>query len=302
MDEIVILVSIVNYFSSKAIRALVESFQLVDSGLTTEIVIVDNSCDKAEFERLRSLRQDFQAHFKSIDVLKCECNLGFGRGHNRADELLLSEKGQWAENSVRVVLNPDVTFTSGSLLEFAKDVLESRSTWTPRTQEKGTERGGLARLNLITGKSSIGVSGSTSLPSITYAGGHFLAMRTLDWISLGGFCESYFLYCEEADLEIRARGAGMSRARSSDAVRIAHVGGATTTDPNNHLGITARYHSSRSRVILYRRFSENRMFLGTMVVCRALYSGGLILRLRPSQGVASLKGILSGFRAQDLSS
>jgi GT2 family glycosyltransferase len=281
-------VIIVAYFSSDSLGALLHSIEDHQDGADVRLVVVDNSCDADEFAKLAAI---CSAPDRRIvpRLVRAEGNLGYAGGNNRG---FAERKG---DESVVLICNPDLTVTGGSFSKAAREVLDYPNTvFGYSTLQDGAWNSGLAQLDRLTGKSTP-IQQSYGDRVVAYPQGHFLALPAEIFGSLGGFSESYFLYCEEADLVLR--GAGSLAIRASSALEVEHAGGATTGSQHSKSDLT-RFHATRSRVILFARHTRLRPWLPALVLSRAAYAATLALRLRFKATGAVLRGIAAGLNHQ----
>lgn len=76
MNDIDISIILINYNNAKLTYDAVNSIIDKSSGFKYEIIVVDNSCNCIEFDKLKELIGN------KADLIKSESNLGFGKGNN----------------------------------------------------------------------------------------------------------------------------------------------------------------------------------------------------------------------------
>jgi GT2 family glycosyltransferase len=74
--------------------------------------------------------------------------------------------------------------------------------------------------------------------------GAALLVRRLPFVELGGFDENIFMYCEDDDLAVRFRQAGLKLGYVGDAI-VEHIGG-SSSDPTPQLQEFKSYHLMKS--------------------------------------------------------
>jgi GT2 family glycosyltransferase len=288
-------VCVVNYRSRALIAGLIESLAAARGTTVLQIACVDNSESDTEFNGLRQLESRAAQLGILLTVTRSPSNVGYAAGNNAAARLLISAGVQSL-----LVVNPDVTVWAGTLDTLCRLVSARPSIYTVQTAHGSDSYNGLSQLNRWTSASSQATarqrSGALHSGAVIYPGGHFLAMTASTWLQLGGFCEDFFLFGEEADLAVRATDAGIAIG-TTDLITVTHEVGATTgaTAVVARKTTTTLRQASRSAVIFSRKHNGyrtttvvlSRLLLGTVVCCRL---GGPAAR-------DVLGGIISGLRA-----
>ena len=289
---------VVNYRSSHYLARLLES-------LATEpvrrVVIWDNFSTDEERDELVRLEREFPrllVHF-------AEQNLGFGPGVNAAVQTLSAQE----RPDFLWILNPDVIVQQGALNRLVRTAsAEEVGILSPLILSPGGDRIWYAG-GFIDGKGGRSVHANIGRPrsvvAATYERAGFVsgAAPLIDmrvWGKLGGFDESLFLYCEDADLSIRATHSGVTQGVERRAVVLHAEGGSSTggTGP----GPMFYFYVQRNRFRVYRGFTTP---LG-LVIGRGLPETLrlLILPWRPlnrgswSRFRASLGGLVAGLRQE----
>lgn len=292
--DVVLGISIVNYYSLASIELLVASLADFTNDITTRICIVDNSVDgdAAQARGLERLATSQSTEAFSIEVIRSPINLGYGAGNNLAVTTLL-EKGVkfvW-------ILNPDI-LVSGRGADTLDEIRRSKSQiWATSTIENGSQGSGLGTLNTITGKGS--TSDAPTLGrrfySFEYPAGHSILFAREAWTKLGGFDDRYFLFMEEADMTLRACKLGIPIGTLS-SVNVSHNQGLTTGSTKDLAtkSTTAFREATKSRVIFFRRFYPLR--LPFFIILRLFYA--LLIRAKGNSvgSKAVLDGLLSGIK------
>ena len=262
---IAVSISIVTYFPDRVEfdQVIVHLYAAVNqarhslNGILGEVrlSIVDNSCNNAVFEWIRSCLDSHKEKFSGIiTVVNSGENIGFGAGHNLA---IAKEKSTY-----HLVLNPDVLLEPVALsaaIRFMQDH-PSIGLLAPRVVKPGGEASYLCRrypsvLNLVLRGFSPGwiqrhfrkqlhhyemrdVTQSETEMNIPIASGCFMFFRTEVLKRLGGFDVGYFLYFEDYDLCMRISGiAGIAYV---PAVCITHSGGDAARKGHRHIAMFVR--------------------------------------------------------------
>jgi N-acetylglucosaminyl-diphospho-decaprenol L-rhamnosyltransferase len=289
-------VCIVNYRSRALVGRLIENLASVGGSAELQLVCVDNSESDAEFQALSELRPRAAQLGIVLTVLQSPTNVGYAAGNNAAARQLVAAGVQ-----TLLVINPDVGVRMGALDTLCRLVSAAPpSIYTVSTTHGTITYNGLSRLNRWTSVSARAgagqLVGSVHSAAIIYPGGHFLAMTTDTWLRLGGLCEDFFLFGEEADLTVRALAAGI-QISTTDLITVEHDGGATTgaTAVVAHKSATTLRQASRSAVIFSRKYNGYRTT--TVVLSRLLLAAAVFVRLGGSATRDVVGGIVSGLRA-----
>jgi GT2 family glycosyltransferase len=208
---------IVNYFSAAhTARAIASAREASSEPL--EVIVVDNSCDVAEADRLRSCGAD--------NVLHSRENRGYGGGLNDG---VAASRGE-----ILILSNPDVVFGHRAI-DLLSDALTEgvamagpRFSWDdagrfllppperPRPWRKRMEIAGLTsrELTLLLGflrfRARLRFWETTQSEAVDSLSGAVMAMRRATFATLGGFDERFRLYFEEIDLMERALRGGLT--------------------------------------------------------------------------------------------
>ena len=214
-------IAIVAYDAPGHLERCLASIVAQTRGCRYEIRVIDNGdgrCEALVRER-----------FPQAVVVPSEGNIGFGAGCNRA--------AAGARAPHILFLNPDIRLLDDAisrLLAFARAKPEA-GAWGGRTVTERGEFDGGNRIAPPSVKSlffrGIGLT-SLGMPRIAFdaehrprtapvlCGGIFMMTRET-WRQLGGFDESFFLYCEETDLFVRLQALGR-QAWVHPAVTVVH--------------------------------------------------------------------------------
>lgn len=226
-------------------------------GYNTKDLLID--CLAGLYEHTRNLKYEIlyvdcsndgsvqvvRDRFPSVRVIENDQNLGFGRGNNF---LARHAKGEYL-----LLLNPDTLIYDnaiGTLYEFAQRTPGAGAwggvtrlptgTIDPGCQQPAPGLGsllllllGLGKLALPTVESDDGMG--IDVPSLS---GAFMMMPRELWEQLGGFDESFFMYCEETDLCYRVRAAGRRVLITSSASIVHLVGSGSAQSAKRMLALT----------------------------------------------------------------
>jgi len=288
----------VNYDSSAHVSRLLDSLRGVD---VAEIILWDNFSSEDERVRLAAIvEQHPNARLEFADD-----NLGFGPAVNRAIATVQAEVDQYW------VLNPDITVEVDTLANLSRSAGEHDcAIISPLVLTGSGERiwyaggdvvppAGRTVHRMIGRERSAGALRGYS--DVSFVTGAALLVKKDAWDTLGGFDERFFLYCEDADLSIRAERLGLRMGVESTAVARHFEGGSSGGTPDAK-SATFYFYVQRNRLILYRQFVSRAQLLigrGGVETLRLLVhpvlpiSPGALGRLR-----ASLSGVFAGIRGE----
>lgn len=188
---------------------------LSSSGLGfLELIVVDNGCTDGSVERI--------AGRPGVVVVRPGQNLGFAGGCNRA--------AAKAGGDVLVLVNSDAVVAPDALYHLATTALEPGVGIAT-----GSIRLGHAPDRLNSGGNEVhllglGWCGAFGEPAgahrtrrpVASASGAGMAISRATWDRVGGFCEPYFAYHEDADLSLRCWQQGLSVEFVPEAVVVHH--------------------------------------------------------------------------------
>jgi GT2 family glycosyltransferase len=201
-----VYIIIVNWNSKKLITECLNSLEKLNYGNCKILVVDNNSSDSAVNE--------IKNNFKDVNVLVLDKNYGFADGNNKGVESILNESPEYLvflNNDTEVHpsfiepliaplrYNPKIGQTAPMILYFNQ-------------KSKIWYSGG--RINLWTGQiwhdgiRKIDTNQNKKIIETEYATGCCFAIRTKDFVEIGGFDSSYPMYCEDVDLSIRIRNLG----------------------------------------------------------------------------------------------
>ena len=301
--------------SVSVVTVLYNSAAVIESLLTStpagiEVVAVDNASQDDGAVRATLTRPE-------ITLLRSDSNLGFGGGCNLG----------WphATRPYVAFVNPDVLLQSDTLT-----ILLTRLLQEPHGIVGPALLDGHGDLRPPNRRPSVFMDFANLIPAagrwapiagwdgrlgpgdprrrhggpVAYVEGACFMVRKADLEAIGGFDPDLFLYCEEQSLAMRLGALG-GRAFYDTATVVRHSGAHAT----DLVAPFALFHYFRSRMILYRK-RDGRVrggLSGALLVVGALVQlvaslANLGLRRRtantPTLALATLRGILSGFRAR----
>jgi N-acetylglucosaminyl-diphospho-decaprenol L-rhamnosyltransferase len=220
---------IINYNGAAFVRSSIESAlaQRYDGAL--EVVVLDNRSTDDSLEVLRAV--------PSIRLIENGTNAGYGGGVNRAVAACTSD--------YVALLNPDA-------------VADPR--WVAQVVPWMNERRVDVASSVVRAGEGVWFAGGTFIVPLGLAFNRRRVARVADWVSgcamivrrstfvaLGGFDEAFFLYCEDADLCLRAKAAG-HRPAVFPAPLVDHPSDGKSTNQLGFAKATIMY-ASRGRLI-----------------------------------------------------
>lgn len=211
-------------------------------GISFEVIIVDNASNDGSADAIAE-------KYPQAELVRSKENLGFAGGNNLAAER--------ANGEYLLLLNPDTVVLSGAIQElvaFAKlqssagiyggrtfhvdGTLNPFSCWRRATIWsifcRGVGLSSIFRFSSLFDSETYGRWPRDTVREVDLISGCFFLIRKEIWDRLGGFDTSFFMYCEEADLCLRARALGIRCLICPDA-QIIHYGGASETDRSDKL-------------------------------------------------------------------
>ncbi|MGY3802547.1 glycosyltransferase [Pigmentibacter ruber] len=173
-----------------------------------DVYILCNSNDSEYRSYLRHICENFEYNF-----LVSEKNLGFGAGHN---EIVSKITTDWY-----ICCNPDITFYSNFVDEFVLEaekipdsIILTIKILNPDGSIQKLSRKHITLFNWIHRQlwrifpklfSPFEVKFNyMETQEIEFVTGCFFLIKKENYLKLNGFCQEYFLYCEDADISRRA--------------------------------------------------------------------------------------------------
>jgi len=214
--------------------ACLESVREQTREVEPRVVVVDNASEDGSAEAIAE-------RFPRVELIRFDRNIGFAAANNLAAG---RAKGAWL-----LLLNPDTVVLDGAIdriVRFAEDrpghgiyggrtvfadgSLNPTSCWGRMTLWSAFCRAsGLSsvfRNSRVFDPESLGRWRRDTAREVDIVTGCFLLIRRELWERLGGFDEAFFMYGEEADLNLRARKLGARPIICPEAT-IVHYGGAS---------------------------------------------------------------------------
>lgn len=233
-----VAIVIVTYNSEGHIAPCLESVFAQRKSVSQQVIVVDNSPNDRTVDFIR-------ANFPEIELVVPGANLGFAKGvnlgvkHSNAEfVLLLNPDTILLENAVDIIVdfarrNPGHGLYGGRTQTPEGD-LDPSSCWgLPSLWSLGMFACGLTTFasgNPWLDPESLGKWQRDTVREVGVITGCFLLATTAVWNELGGLDERYFMYGEDADLAMRAHGAGYRPVICPDA-RLVHEVGACSDTP-----------------------------------------------------------------------
>ena len=187
-----VTVSIVSHGQWALIAPLLDQLDRWCAGVVAKVVLTVNIP-----ERL-SLKDSWRIPIERIDNAQPR---GFGANHNAA---FVRSNSSWL-----LVLNPDIRIEGDVLSALIARAQPSSGLVTPRIQEPGKSHPEPYR-DLLTPAELLRrrIKGHEPPRQPAWVAGMFMLLRGEAFRAVGGFDESFFMYCEDFDLCARLRLAG----------------------------------------------------------------------------------------------
>ena len=228
-------VIIVNYLTYRLIEECIKTIFQKTSGLSFEIVIVDNSNDLSEFNQLKNLVNEFPLPIK---VINARGNLGFGRANNlgasysNGDYLLFLNSDTLLINNamlamIRVFKNYQNVGCVGANL-YTKSGKPEHSYIKAELTKKGIRKNNslLATIARKLGNSEQFNRTGKVLDIQGYLTGACFLVPTFLFNEIGGFDQDIFMYGEDSLLCNQIRKKGYRLVNTPDA-KVIHLNGAS---------------------------------------------------------------------------
>lgn len=232
MNPYDVAILIVTYNSEQQIGACLRSVFEQRREVRQQVIVLDNASRDGTVALI-------QRDFPEVELLLPGRNLGFAVGvneaarHARADYvLLLNPDTEVLEHAIDVVVefaraNPHYGLYGGRTLK-PDLTLEPSSCWgAPTLWSMALFAAGLTALasrNAWLDPESLGRWPRNTVREVGVITGCFLLVQRGAWEKLAGFDERYFMYGEDVDLAMRARGLGYRPVICPDAKVIHEVG------------------------------------------------------------------------------
>jgi GT2 family glycosyltransferase len=233
-------VVVVTYRCRDVARACLASLYEGTGGVSFEVIVVDNASEDGTEQMVRE-------EFPQARLFALEDNIGFGQAVNLAAE--------HANGEFLLLLNPDTVVHAGmveELVGFARRLpepaicggrtlrpdgrLDPGSCWGAPTLWSlfcfATMLSTAFKGSRLFDPESLGGWKRDSVRDVDIVTGCLLLAPRLLWLELGGFDARFFMYGEDADLSLRAAGAGVRRVITPDAVVTHEVGVSSESRPD----------------------------------------------------------------------
>ena len=259
---ITVSISVVTYFPEQAqfeqvIAHLVAAVKQARNSLgailgEVSLTVIDNSCNSAVYECIRSCLKDHKADFGgNVTAMNSSTNTGFGAGHNVA---IAKE-----ESTYHLVLNPDVLMEPDALAGAIRFMQDNPAVGllVPRVLTPDGKPSYLCKRypsvldlvlrgfapswvkqrfrNRLHHYEMRDVTQSENVMNIPIASGCFMLFRTDVLKRLGGFDERYFLYFEDFDMCMRMK--SIASIAYVPSICITHSGGNAARKGGRHIAM-----------------------------------------------------------------
>ena len=231
---------IVNYNSSEMVVDCINSIYKHTSGVTYEVIVVDNASEEGSLQVLKDNFGD------GIKLIESEVNLGFGKANNLGAEkaegeylFLLNPDTLLLNNAVKILCdylekNPEVGVAGGNL--YSPDLAPTPSfcrTFDSIENEKKNSSWQKLIMSRVKTKLKIGSNKAMSefnykdIPEkVAYIFGADMMLKKSVFHKVGGFDRDFFMYGEEEELTYRITQLSLNVMAVPEA-KIIHLEGAT---------------------------------------------------------------------------
>jgi len=225
-------VLVVSFNTREFTLACLRSIYRETSGIEFEVIVFDNASSDGSADAIA-------AEFPQVRLIRSRQNVGFAAANNlcaagaRGDYLLLLNPDTVVlDNAAHKLFefaraNPDGSVFGGRTLN-ADRSLNPKSCWGRMTLWSTLCRGiGLSHLfpgDRLLDPEALGGWNRDTVREVDIVSGCLFMIRADLWRRLGGFDTQFFMYCEDADLCMRAKKAG-SRCLICPHAAVIHYGG-----------------------------------------------------------------------------
>jgi GT2 family glycosyltransferase len=218
------------------------------------IHVIDNNSSN------ESLSELYKADL-GIEIFENVHNSGFGDANNIGAHLALAAGDEyiWILNNDTLV-SPDAV---EKLIEFSQSHLEIHligASIYEMHSKNSIQSYGCGQVDFTLGKARL-VTDREELNRCDYVTGTSLFMKTRDFLALGGFDTTFFMYWEDTDLSFKARSKNMRLGIAVDA-KIYHKESASSQIKS----VRADKMFTSSSIKFFKRYSRNRLFLFGIVL------------------------------------
>jgi N-acetylglucosaminyl-diphospho-decaprenol L-rhamnosyltransferase len=291
-DGVSLSIIIVSFNTKSLLGACLDSLLAAANAIRPEIIVIDNASEDGSADLVAK-------HFPSIVLIRSDTNLGFARACNRAAAkargrhlLLLNPDTQVKPGLFEALLDvaarrPEAGIYGGRTLTVEGE-LDPKSCWgLPSLWSTACFALGLStvfRGSRVFDPESLGRWRRDTEREVGMVTGCLLLIDRELWRRLSGFDERFFMYGEDADLNLRARQIG-ARPMITPRATITHVVGASAAAPARLVLIM------RGKATLARRHRGrlgSAVMIGLLLTGTALRAAGatVVRRSRVSGGQA----------------
>ena len=258
-----------------------------------EVIIVDNETETASCE-------EFQRRFPWVQVIPVIENAGFGQGciigveHARGEQFLFMNPDvvasvQDIQQLIKVKADhPDVAIIAPKQLDNAGNPQKVFDEFPDLVNQSKTLK--FLRRLLLPGRSPDPRREYQGLVYCDWVTGSVLLIDRADYERIGGWCNDYWMYAEDADLCRRARDLGLKVAYCPD-VQVLHVHGGSS-----RINVRVKALTKLEVIISKHVYAENH-FRGSQ---RALGHLAIALSRLPGLALAALVDLLTFRRVPSL--
>ncbi len=247
---------------------------LASTGVTVEVVVVDNGCTDGAVARVEAL--------PGVRVLESGANLGFAAGCDTGVAL--------GTGRVVALVNPDAVVAPDALAHLVAtldDPTVGIASASLRLAEDPTRMNSAGNRIHLLGFSWCGALGEPAADhdrtvDVPCASGAAMATTRAFWDELGGFPPEYFAYYEDAELSLRTHLAGRRVLYVADAVVTHHY------EFGRHP--SKLYLAERNRLVLLLTVLERRTLVRLAPVLALVELGMLGVATIQGWGGAKLRG------------
>lgn len=267
---------IVNYKAKKFLKECLDSIYSSKTNLRREIWLIDNSSKDDTVIWTRK-------NFPEVKLVENEWNLGFSKATNQG---IRKSQGRYL-----LLLNPDTKIVSGSLDEMLKFMDENPDAGVcgPKmVDEKGnrlyscrsfptyftsisSSQSLLNRLfpqNPLSKRYLLKDLDRTKIREVDWVSGSCLFARKKMLDEIGLLDETFFVFCEDVDLCLRAKKGGWKVFYFPYLTIVHQIGGSTSINP-----LKAKLEHHRSIYYFFKKHYRPNLILSFSIYC------GLLLRL-----------------------
>jgi GT2 family glycosyltransferase len=236
--------------------------------IESEIFVVDNVSTDGTVEEISS-------RFPQVKLIVNQQNVGFSKANNQAIQL--------AQGNFVLILNPDTVVAEDTFVKciafmlskpdagaLGVKMIDGTGAFLPESK-RGLptpavafyKMFGLASLfpkSKVFGKYHLGYLDENETHEVEILSGAFMFFRKNVLEQIGSFDESFFMYCEDMDLCLRARINGYQIIKVSDS-KVKHLGFSSHSEDNNESFDDKRnWHWSWSQIYFYRKHNSKYFF------------------------------------------